>query len=221
MFPGEGAGMFEEWRRQRAAKRIEDGDGHPVKPYRWWQQFSRSLRYHRLDDRTEYAVDVRLGGDVNTGEIKAKLYRDGRHHATSKVPAAFPVEGGTIEVAVSRAGLKRCHYVTTAGAEQLLFPDPKSAEGRRAQLERDHPATSRALGHLSVLLLVIGVVLLALQVAEPISRIPPIAENIGIFVSPVHLPVWLNTALTIGAALASTERALRMRHHWLLDGAGS
>ena len=212
--------MFEDWRRRRAAGRVKSGDGHPLKPFRWWQQFSRSLFHLRTGEGTDYAVDVRLSGDKTTGEVKADLYRDGRHHAVAKLPAVFPVDGGTIEVAVSRAGLKRCHHVTAAG-EQQLVPDPRSAEGRRARLDRDHPAASRALGHLSVALLVIGVALLVLQVAEPISRIPPIAENIGIFTSPLHLPLWLNTTLTIGAALASTERALRMRHHWLLDGAGS
>jgi hypothetical protein len=37
----------------------------------------------------------------------------------------------------------------------------------------------------------------------------------------VQLPVWANIALTIAAAVASTERALRLRYHWLLDGAGN
>lgn len=216
--------MFEEWRQQRAARRVQSGDGRPLKPFRWWQQLSRALCYLTLDDgvghRTVYAVEVRHMGDSN-GEVKAHLFRDGRHHAVSKVPAAFPVDGGTIEVATSQVGLKRCHYVTAAGTEHQLVPDPKSAEGRRARLERDHPLVSRAVGFLSVVLLVIGVILLVIQIAEPISRIPPIAENIGIFESPLHLPLWINIALTLGAALASTERALRMRYHWLLDAAGN
>lgn len=215
--------MFEEWRQQRAARRVKSGDGRPLKPFRWWQQFSRALLHLTLDGhdgrRTVYTVEVRHMGDSN-GEVKAHLFRDGRHHAVSKVPAAFPVDGGTIEVATSQVGLKRCHYVT-AGGEHQLIPDPKSAEGRRARLERNHPFVSGVIGILSVILLVIGVILLVIQIAEPISRIPPIAENIGIFESPLHLPLWLNIALTIGAALASTERALRMRYHWLLDAAGN
>jgi hypothetical protein len=39
------------------------------------------------------------------------------------------------------------------------------------------------------------------------------------FTSPVHLPGWLNFGLGLGAAAASTERALRLRHNWLLDSA--
>ncbi|MGW4798552.1 hypothetical protein ACWEPC_39655 [Nonomuraea sp. NPDC004297] len=49
----------------------------------------------------------------------------------------------------------------------------------------------------------------------------PIAENLGTFASPIHLPRWLNISLAFGAALASTERALRLRYHWLLDAGGN
>lgn len=168
-----------------------------------------------------YAVDVRHWGNQSSGEVTANLFLNSRHHAESKLPAAFPVDGGTIEVAMSGFGLKRCHYVTTDGAEHQLVPDPKSAEGRRAGLERNHPALSRAIGFLSLIMLFIGAGLLILQIAEPISRIPPIAASIGVFESPVVLPAWLNVVLGIGAAAASTERALRMRYHWLLDGAAN
>ena len=50
---------------------------------------------------------------------------------------------------------------------------------------------------------------------------PPVAAAVGVFESPVHLPIWLNIALGVAAALASTERALRLRYHWLLDGVGN
>lgn len=102
--------------------------------------------------------------------------------------------------------IKRCHYVATAGAEHPLIPDPKSAEGRRARVEPEHPAPSRSISFLSVVMLLIGVRLNGVQIAEPISQIPAIAENLGRFESPIHLPIWLNFALAIGALLASTER---------------
>lgn len=53
---------------------------------------------------------------------------------------------------------------------------------------------------------------------EQISSIPPVAERVGTFDSPVALPAWFNIGLTVAALLASTERALRLRYHWLLDG---
>jgi hypothetical protein len=218
--------MLTEWRRRRAGQRVKRGDGRPLKRFRWWQMFlGRALLHLQLtgDDgrRVVYTIDVRHLGDKEDGVVRAQLYRDGRHHAESKTPAFFPVEGGTIEVATSEFGVKRCHYVTADGVEHQLTPDPASAEGRRARLERDHPALSRMIGLVSVIMLVVGVGLNLLQIIEPISRIPPIAESVGIFESPIHLPLWLNITLGLGAALASTERALRLRYHWLLDAGGN
>ncbi|MBN9738480.1 hypothetical protein [Pseudonocardia sp. Ae707_Ps1] len=218
--------MFKQWRRDRAVRRVKPGDGRPLKRFRWWQMLTgRALLHLRLagdDGRpVEYSVDVRHNGDKEDGVVRAQLYRDGRHHAESKVPAVFPVEGGAIEVATTSFGVKRCHYVTTAGAEYQLTPDPRSAEGRRARFERESPGLSRVLGFVSVIVVVIGLGLNILQILEPISRIPPIAENIGVFVSPIHLPIWLNITLAVAAALGSTERALRLRYHWLLDAGGN
>ena len=79
---------------------------------------------------------------------------------------------------------------------------------------------SRSISFLSVMMLLVGVGLNLLQIAEPISRIPSVAESIGRFESPIHLPVWLNFALAVGALLGSTERALRLRYSPLLDQAG-
>ncbi|MEJ2863967.1 hypothetical protein [Actinomycetospora flava] len=212
--------MFAEQRRRWAEKRLRPGDGSALERFRWWQLGGRSLFRLRRPE-AEYAVDVRHWKNQNAGVNRAQLYVDGRQQLESKLPAAFPVPGGTIEVAASAVGLKRCHFVADDGTEQQLTPDPRSAEGRRARLDCRHPAVSRGVGAVSVLLLVVGVMLLLLQVAEPISRIPPIAANLGVFASPVALPWWLNTALALGAALASTERALRMRYHWMLDGLGN
>jgi hypothetical protein len=215
--------VVQDWRQRRAAKRIKPGNGRALKSLRWWQLPFRALFYlplpHRDGRQTVCAVDLPYRADTGSGKARAHLYLDGRHHAESKLPAAFPVEGGTIEVAISAFGIKRCHYVTTAGAERQLIPDRKSAEGRRARVERDHPALSRSIGVLSVLMLLIGVGLNLLQLAEPVSQIPPITESIGRFESPVHLPIWINFALAVGAVLASTERAFRLRYS-LLDHAG-
>lgn len=218
--------MFTDWKQRRAAKRIKSGDGRPLQPFRWWQLLSQRalLTLHLVgqDGRdVVYAVDVRHWGKQGGDEGKAHLFVNGRHQAESRLPAAFPVEGGTIEVALSTYGLRRAHYVTTGGAEEQLVPDPKSAAGRRLRLDRAHPMASRVVGGVSVVLLVAGVGLNLLQILEPISAIPPVVERFGRFESPVHLPLWLNLGLAFGAVLASMERGLRLRYHWLLDGAGS
>lgn len=217
--------MVKQRRRKRLIKRVKPGDGRPLKRFRWWQQLSRGLM-HLPPDATvrrdeHYAVDVGYLGDAKTGDVTARLYADGRLHSWSKTPALFPVPGGAIEVGTTMFGLKRCHLVDHHGHEHQLVPDPKSAEGRRARFECHHPVVSRWVGMIAVVLLVLGLSQLGLQLAQQITAIPPIAESIGAFRSPVQLPLWLTVALTGGAIVGSLERALRLRYHWLLDGAAS
>ncbi|MEV2214921.1 hypothetical protein AB0H86_26320 [Streptomyces sp. NPDC050997] len=214
--------MFKEWRHRRAVQRVKPGDGRALKRFRWWQLLSRALFHLRLtsdDGRpTVYAIDV-THQNQSSGYLKVHLYLDGRHHAESKVPAVFPVQGGTVEVRTSTFGLKRCHYVTAEGAEFQLIPDPASAEGRRARLDRSHPALSRRIGFLSLIVLVIGLVLLILQLAEQVTRAPEgVSQYVGTFTSPIDLPAWGNVVLGLATVAASTERALRLRYNWLLDG---
>ncbi|MEU4312115.1 hypothetical protein [Nocardia sp. NPDC024068] len=215
--------MLDEWRRRRAAKRVMSGDGRPLARFRWWQLPGRALFYLplRQGDGPEvvYAVDVRHWQNQGSGTVTADLYRDNRQHARSKLPAAFPVEGGTIQVAMSSFGIKRCHYVAADGIESQLTPDPRSGEGRRARLDRNHPALSRTIGFISLSMLLIGALLLLMQIIEAVSAIPPIAESIGSISSPIGLPWWLNAALALAAVVAGTERALRLQHNRLLDGA--
>lgn len=214
--------MFKEWRHRRAVQRVKPGDGRPLKRFRWWQSFSRALFHLRVvnDDggQAVYAIDVRHQNQ-SSGKVNVHLYLDGRHHAESKVPAVFPVRGGTVEVRTSNFGLKRCHYVTTKGVEHQLIPDPASAEGRRARLDRAHPALSRCIGFLSLVVLVIGLVLLILQLMEQITRAPEgVSQYVGTFTSPIGLPAWGNVVLGLATVAASTERALRLRYNVLLDG---
>lgn len=200
---------------------VKAGDGHTLPRYRWWQLFSRSLFHLHLAGEGSapqtWSIDVRHGGDAD-GEVRARLYLDGVNQARSKLPAAFAVPGGTIEVVGSGFGLKRCHYVTYDGTERQLMPDPASAEGRRARLERTNPRLSRAIGTASVTVLAVALVLAVPQGIEQLTQLPPIAERIGTFPSPVHLPAWANTALLLATLVASTERALRLRYNRILDG---
>ncbi|AWB89030.1 hypothetical protein [Homoserinimonas hongtaonis] len=196
-------------------------DGRPLPPYRWWQASSRSL-FHlplsRLGESPEtWSIDVRRGGDSD-GEMRARLYRDGVYRATSKLPAAFAVPGGSIEVAASMFGLKRCHYVMYDGTVRQLVPDPASAEGRRASLERNHPAASRAIGITSAIVLTVALVLGAPQILEQITQIPLIADTVGTFANPLRLPPSVNIVLLVATLAASTERAFRLRYNRILDG---
>lgn len=216
------------WRRRRHGRKIEPGNGRALKPFRWWQLLGRSLFSIALPDdptdvsgaTTTWTVDVGYWTQFATeeGTMRAHLHRDGVHHARSPLPAAFPVPGGTIEVDASPYGLKRCHFVADDGAERMLTPDPASGEARRERFARAHPTASRAIGVVSILLLIPALVLLIPQLAEVITSLPPVQQQFGVLVSPVDLPFGLNVALTLLAAAASTERALRLRYHRVLDG---
>ncbi|MER5814206.1 hypothetical protein ABT140_02600 [Streptomyces californicus] len=214
--------MGSSWNERRLERRVRPGDGKPLKPFRWWQLTRRSLLSLALPVggglSATYTVEVKHGGDAETGVVRARLYRDGACEAESKIPARFPVPGGRIEVRRSEVGLRRCHFVADDGSERRLVPDPRSAEGRRMNFAREHPGASALIGAVSVVLLLVGVGLNLLQAAQPISEIPAVAQALGSFESPLRLPVWLNVALGLGAALGAVERAMRMRYHWLLDG---
>lgn len=202
---------------------IKAGNGRSLKRFRWWHMLSRALFYLPSDSEGRpvvYAVDVPYWQRVLTddGNGKAHLYRDGVHHARSKLPAAFPVEGGTIEVVPTSFGLKRCHYVIEGGPARRLVPDERSAEGRRARLDREHPVLSRLIGTLSLITLVISGSLALLQIVEALTAVPPVAQRLGTFISPLDLPIGLNAVLALCASTAAVERATRLRWNALLDG---
>ncbi len=233
-------------RARLAERRARAGDGRPLAPFRWWQVLTRSQLSLEIPDAADpayppmaqaaatsppaghpptgqprtvhtYTVDLRQLGDADDGEVRARLFRDGALVSVSRLPARFPVPDGHIEVAAGTFGLKRCHFVPAAGDERQLIPHPRSAEGRRAAFDRDHPRASRVLGILSLIVVVAGVCLTVPQLIETLSQIPVIADTIGTFTAPVHLAPALNVGVTVLVGLASVERALRLRSSWL-DG---
>ncbi|NQX48131.1 hypothetical protein HQN87_22660 [Paenibacillus tritici] len=216
--------MFTKRSRSKAMQRVKPGNGRPLKDFRWWQPLSRALFYLPLtnndDQQGVFAVDVPYWERLLTddGKGKAHLYLNGKHYAQSKLPAVFPVTGGTIEVVSTVFGLRRCHYVTSEGGVRQLIPDERSAEGRRARLGRKHPGLSRWIGYISLIMILVPMVLAIPQIMDQITRVPEIAERFGTFNSPIALPVWLNMLLGLCAATGSVERATRLRWNMLLDG---
>ncbi|KZZ84312.1 hypothetical protein [Bacillus sp. SJS] len=217
--------MFKEIRRRKAARRIKAGNGRPLKDFRWWQQLSRALFYLTLTNdagrQAVFAVDVPywqkfFSADDDKGT--AHLYLDGKHYAESKLPAAFPVAGGTIEVAATIFGLKRCHFVTDEGTVHQLIPDESSAEGRRARLDREHPTLSRWIRFISLIMLIVPMVLAIPQIIDAVTQVPEIAQRFGTFNSPITLPAWINIGLGLCATAGSVERATRLHWNAFLDG---
>jgi len=222
--------MFQRLRRQRQLSRAKPGDGSVLKDLRWWQTLSRTQFSLDPDPsvgrESSYIVDVRYlateleGGKIAEGARHAPIsfYRDGRQIHIANQPVTFEVPGGTVEVATGSYGLTRMHHVPEGdGPARTLRPHPRSAEGLRARFGRRHPGASRLIGALAIVMLLIGLVLMVPQAAEFLTSLPPVAERVGTFTSPIQLPAWLNVSLIVAGVLAATERALTLRNHWLID----
>lgn len=209
--------MFGRQRRQRRMKKVKAGDGRPLKRYRWWQVFSRTvfLLDHTDDDgaTTQYAVDV----DYFELEGKVALYKDGRQEATAVLPASFPTPIGAIDVETISFGLKRMHLVREDGSEQQLRPQAGTPEHWRARFGHRHPRAARVVAGLAIVILLGSLVVVLPQALEMLTQIDWIAENVGTFTSPISLPTWLNTTLLVAGIVAALERALTLRNHWLID----
>lgn len=207
------------WRSDVLSTRVRPGDGSELPPYRWWHAPIRTLMMLTVGDdptgSTTYAVDIRTLGDRSDGEVRARLYTNGRQTAWSRLPAMFRVPGGAIDVRAGTFGVKRCHFVPDQGAERRLDPHPRSAHGRRARFDRRHPFASRVIGVVSALIVLGALAVTVPQLIEVISTIPQIADSLGQFTSPIRLTPLQNVAVTLAAIVASSERALRLRATWV------
>ncbi|MDO5504454.1 MAG: hypothetical protein Q4G67_14905, partial [Actinomycetia bacterium] len=172
----------------------------------------------------EYAVDV----DLLDFRERVHLYTDGVQSAVASAPAAFPVEGGTIEVELTMLGLRRVHFVpdapadqvpaaTVAPTEQVLRPARGTAEHFRARLDRRFPTLSRIIGWLAVAVLLVGLFFVAPTALDLLTSIPWVANVIGTPTLPWSLPDGAAGPLAVAGVVAALERALTLRNHWLID----
>lgn len=217
-----------QWRRRRRVGKVKPGDGSRLRPFRGWDVLTRSLFYLELPSTSGEPTprsDVGgPGGDVWAVDVhhfadddRAEVYREGAQRHRARLPADFPVPGGVIEVAVSTFGLTRMHYVTDGGEERPLRPHHRSLEGLRGRFGRSFPRASAWIARAAVVILLVGLAVALPQVAALVSRWDLVADRVGTFTSPIVLPGWANTTLFIAGILASLERALTLRSHWLVD----
>lgn len=212
--------MFRSLKRYktlRKTKKVKEGDGHPLKSYRLWDIFTRSLFYTELVDENNHTITYAVDFKFWVEEHKAELYRNGRHAGSSKLPAAFPVRGGVIEVGTGSYGINRMHVVTDEGNVYPLYPDKRSLRGLRLWLDRRFPRVSSFIGKLAVFILILSLLISLPQLLEMIFQIPWLIENIGEFHSPITLPAAVNFAIVGAGILAGYERSLTLRNHWLID----
>lgn len=200
---------------RRRDRGIKPGDGSDLKPvtglqWLWRGQFETEVAGHT------YAVDVDY---FDIGE-KSRLYRDGVQVAVGGNPATFELDqtdGTRIETRMSLYGMSRAHVISPAGEEQMQ-PASGTMEAWRANLHRNHRALSLAIGAVSFLVLVLALVIEVPQLLEAWSQSTWWASMTGWRPSaPVTLSPAANFALTVAGVAAGLERALRLKHNWLLD----
>lgn len=190
------------------ARSARPGNGEPLKPVTGWEGIWRGV-FETRHAGTDYAIAVDY---FDLGE-KVHLYETERRVATMSSPARFDVPGGRIEATFSLYGLKRAHLVTDAGDEHAMTPAPGTGERWRQGLHDERPGLSRFLSVVSWTVLVLG---LALSLPDWAGGILP---RLGVdFVSPINLPDGVSSVISILTIAAGIERALMLRHHWLLDG---
>ncbi|WP_404457797.1 hypothetical protein [Oceanobacillus kapialis] len=209
--------FIRQGRRRRKMKKVKEGDGHLLKRYRIWNIFTHSLLHmeitNEMGEKTYYAIKSRYF----TEEASVDLYHNGRHIAFSKLPAAFPVVNGVIEIKNNSYGINRILYFSDEKETYSIYPDKRSIRGFRMLVHKRFPKFSSFIAIMAIIILLLSIALSLPQLMETLSKIPWVADNIGTFVSPITLSVWTNFAIGIAAALAGTERAFMLRRHWLID----
>lgn len=194
-------------------REIEPGDDAPLEPYSRRQVVNRSVLGVTHAGHA-WAVDH----DFFDWDERVSLYRDGARAASAKQPARFPVPGGRIEFATTFYGVKRAHLVLATGRELPLSPHPKSLEAWRQRLAERRPRLSALLAVAAVLVLVVGLVVAVSALADTLTHTEIARDRLGwSFDSPFQLSGTAASLLTAAGVLAIVERALSMRHHWLLD----
>jgi hypothetical protein len=155
-----------------------------------------------------YAVEV----DFLDLAEKVHLYRDGTRIETQKSPASFEVgEGTVVEAAMGLLGMKDLK-VSGDGGGARFRPADGTAEAWRERVDREHATASRAVGAISLVVLVVALVLEIPQLLGVGAR----ALGIG-FDPPFELPPVAAAALGFLALAALLERALRFKHNRWLD----
>ena len=205
---------YNDFKKNRRIKKVKDADGEPLKRFRFWQYFHRTI-FHQKIDGDVYSVDVDLYGKELMGPESA-LYKNGVRIKESTVPSVYEEPGGFIEVETTTYGVKKINYVTDTDEVQLI-PDRHSLEGKRADFDSKFPTASKWVGCIAILILIIGLIIAVPAMIEMITRWDLIADNFGTFTSPFQFPDWLNVTLVILGLAAATERALSLKNHWLID----
>jgi hypothetical protein len=179
----------------------------------------RALRPLRGWDLVSHGrFEASLGGHVWTVDLdyldfgeKLHLYRDGVEVEVQRSPARFDLgRGAAIEASMGLLGMQQVDLIVE-DEKTPLTPVDGTAEAWRLRLARERPGTSRLLGVVSWVVLVMALVY------ETPQLIALLGNALGAdFEPPITLPGAANFALGIAALAAASERALRFKsNRWL------
>lgn len=204
-------------KRLKKLKKVKEGDGHRLKPYRLWNMFTHSLFHMTIKNPDGETTHYALKSKYFTEEPRVDLYREGRHIAYSKLPAVLPVERGIMEVTTSSTGINGIHYRTDHEDIFTVYPDKRSIRGFRWWVHQRLPRLSTWIGWVAIVTLLSSLSIGSIQLMDTLSNIPWVSEQIGTFNTPISLSASSNVTIGVAAVLAGTERTLMLRNHWLVD----
>ncbi|TSB47772.1 hypothetical protein [Alkalicoccobacillus porphyridii] len=204
-------------KRLSKIKKVKEGDGHRLKKPWLLNMFTRSLFHVEITNKDDKKILYTIVCKYFVEEPRADLYKDGIHIAYSKLPAAFPVEDGFIEMENGGYGINRIHYETEKEGIYSIYPDKRSIRGGRLWIHKRFPKISSFIAVSAIVILLTSIVIGLPQLVETLSDIPWVAENIGTFESPIVMPSMINYAMIGAGMLAGVERTLMLRSHWLID----
>ncbi len=137
---------------------------------------------------------------------RVALYRDGQFVDEARSPASFVIgNGDRIVASLGLLGMKEAH-LEVDGAQTMLTPAIGTGERWRLELERQRPGLSRAIGYVSLAVLLVALVV---DGSEILGLIDPDLDPLG-------LPALVATIVGFLALAAAIERALRLKcNRWL------
>lgn len=172
-------------------------------------------RFEIEHDGWNYVVDS-LYLDLDE---RIRLYRDGRLVDTARRKASFRLhDGAQIEAAAAQVGMKYVRLRPPGSPSPVpLAPAPGTAEAWRAGLDRSYPAASRAIGRISLGVLLVALIIELPQLVNLLGQLTPLLGLAPFQVPALALSGWANLAVVLVAGAAGLERSLSMRYHPLLD----
>jgi hypothetical protein len=175
--------------------------GEKLRPLGGWDVITRG-RFEAVHAGHQWVIDL---GFFDPGE-RIALYRDGQLVDEARSPASFDLDSrARIVASLGVLGMKEA-ALEVDGVRTMLTPAVGTGEAWRLGLERQRPGLSRAIGFVSVAVLLVALVVDGSEILGLIDR----------DLDPLGLPGLVAAIAGFLALGAAIERALRLKcNRWL------